>query len=268
MTKTIAVVQRKGGVGKTTIAAHLAAGLAARGETVVIIDTDPQGDAARVLDMQPEDGLFNWLTGDRKNTSALDFIHPVSPEVYSTMDSPSRGSLYLLPSSSRTFAIPMLVQSPMALSERIAAELAPHVNRIIIDSAPTLSMFDASVYMAGDAFLYVTECEALSASGLRDGLAQLAQYGNHRQAFGLGLPSGVLGIVPNKMRPGTRNHRANIAMMAEEHGGLVWKPISQRTLWSESQNMGRLIWAYAPGSVEANEADEVVNQAQEVLNVV
>jgi len=263
----IAVVQRKGGVGKTTIAAHLAAGLAARGDNVLIIDTDPQGDAARVLDMQPEDCLFDWLTSDPKKTSAAEFIRPVSPDAYSNTDAPSRGHLYLMPSASRTFAIPMLVQSPMALSERIAAELDEVFNVIIIDTAPTLSMFDASVYMAGDAFLYVTECEALSSAGLRDGLAQLKQYGNHRQTFGIGLPSGVMGIVPNKMRPGTRNHRANIAMMAEEHPGLVWKPISQRTLWSEAQNMGRLIWAYAPGSTEANEADELVNQAEAVLNV-
>lgn len=267
MAMKIAVVQRKGGVGKTTISAHLAAGLAARGDNVLIIDTDPQGDVARVLDTQPADGLFNWLTSDPKKVSAADFIQHIPTHVYSNTDAPSSGNLYLLPSSSRTFAIPMLVQSPMALSERIAAELDEVFNVIIIDTAPTLSMFDASVYMAGDAFLYVTECESLSAAGLRDGLAQLKQYGNHRQTFGIGQPSGVMGIVPNKMRAGTRNHRANIAMMAEEYPGTVWKPISQRTLWSEAQNMGRLIWAYAPGSAEAVEANELVDQAEAVLNV-
>lgn len=260
----IAVVQRKGGVGKTTISAHLAAGLAARGDNVLLIDTDPQGDSARVMDMQPEDGLFNWLTGA---AHAGDVIREVPHEVYATADAPSRGGLYMLPSASRTFAIPMMVQSPLALTEKIAAELDDVFNVIIIDTAPTLSMFDASVYMAGDAFLYVTECEALSAAGLRDGLAQLKQYGDHRQKFGVGEQSGVMGIIPNKMRPGTRNHRANIALMAEEHPGLVWKPISQRTLWSEAQNMGRLIWAYAPGSVEANEADELVSKAEAVMNV-
>ncbi|HTK34150.1 MAG TPA: AAA family ATPase [Caulobacteraceae bacterium] len=48
--KTIAVIGRKGGSGKTTIAAHLAIGLQLRGRTVVLADTDPQRSAMDVMD--------------------------------------------------------------------------------------------------------------------------------------------------------------------------------------------------------------------------
>lgn len=57
----IAVTQRKGGDGKTTIATHVAAGLALKGARVCLIDTDPQGDAARLFGLTPEDGLYRWL---------------------------------------------------------------------------------------------------------------------------------------------------------------------------------------------------------------
>ncbi|MDX2078780.1 MAG: ParA family protein, partial [bacterium] len=47
--KTIGLFNEKGGVGKSTIATHIAAGLALRGATVVLIDTDPQGNATSAL---------------------------------------------------------------------------------------------------------------------------------------------------------------------------------------------------------------------------
>lgn len=57
----IAVTQRKGGDGKTTIATHVAAGLALKGARVCLIDTDSQGDAARLFGMRPDDGLYRWM---------------------------------------------------------------------------------------------------------------------------------------------------------------------------------------------------------------
>ena len=54
--KTITLLNEKGGVGKTTLATHLAAGLALKGSRVIMIDTDPQANAtsAFALPKQPE----------------------------------------------------------------------------------------------------------------------------------------------------------------------------------------------------------------------
>src|SRR5262249_42477865 len=59
--RTIAVFSHKGGTGKTTRAVSVAAGLAARGKRVLLIDTDAQGNVAVSLDARSERSLYHVL---------------------------------------------------------------------------------------------------------------------------------------------------------------------------------------------------------------
>jgi chromosome partitioning protein len=263
MAVKIAVIERKGGVGKTTIAAHLAAGLALDGEDVLMIDTDSQGDLSRLFDQRPVDNFYRWL---------VDGANDVVSRIPRTVYDPSGDSenmwdtrLHLLASHSQTWSIPFRTTDPFVMLERIS-ELDERYNTIIIDTAPTYSMLDAMVYLAADYFLIVTECESLSLAGVREGIDSVSRYAKRRRMAGQ-PGSAVLGIVPNKMRIGTLNHRANIKLLADEFGSLVWNPISQRTKWSEASNFGEMVYRYAPDSVEANEARSLVSRMSEVLNV-
>src|SRR3954469_22694341 len=61
--KKISVLNMKGGVGKTTTAVHLAAGLAKRGRRVLLVDADPQGNVGHVFGLQPSATIRDVMLG-------------------------------------------------------------------------------------------------------------------------------------------------------------------------------------------------------------
>jgi chromosome partitioning protein len=236
-----AVANRKGGVGKSTVATHLAGALAARGQNVLLVDTDPQGNAGMCLGLKRGPGLFNLLV-DKADFQEV--VLPVHPQVIMPADEEVRGRLFVVTSDDKTQVIPLLEKNPFALQERLE-EVEGLFDTVILDTAPTVTMFDGSVFLATQAFLYVTLCEKLSLDGLLSGLAQIKEFMKQRQT-----PIEVLGILPNNFRD-VSNHHANLELARERFGNLVWDPLPQATVISEASSVGRLVFAYSPTSKAA-----------------
>ena len=64
MRPILTIANQKGGVGKTTTAVNLAHGLVLQGNTVLLVDLDPQGQCATILGLKPEPGAFNLLVSE------------------------------------------------------------------------------------------------------------------------------------------------------------------------------------------------------------
>lgn len=257
--KTIAVTNRKGGVGKTTWAVHIAAGLAAKGHRIGLIDTDSQGNAGLILGLPEADGLFNVLIEKQPlGKWVLDASEkrPSAPGAQS-------GKLFVLPSSAKTYRIPYNLQQEdifafLDLTEEYAEQCK--LDAIVIDTAPTMSMFDGAIYLAADAYIYVTECERMSLDGLISAEEQMRGMIVQRQRF-LNRTSEIVGVIPNKMRQ-TLVHRRNIEALQSHFGALCWEPIPLGTLWTEASNSEQTVFTYAPAYREAQIAWDIVNKVE------
>src|SRR5690606_25634542 len=97
--KVVTLLNEKGGVGKTTVAVHIAAGLAVNGHRVLLVDADPEGHATVMYGLGKEHGVYGLLV---RHATYQRLVRPISPELYEVPAQPVRGKLYLLPSNIET----------------------------------------------------------------------------------------------------------------------------------------------------------------------
>lgn len=255
----IAVTNRKGGVGKSTIASHIAAGLATRGYYVGLVDTDSQGNASIMLGIASDNGLHKLMI-DKAPLSEV--VIQVPLENYATSE--AQGKLYLIPSSRLTYEIPYRLSEAdtfLFFEQMEAFSAAYNLDVILIDTNPSLSMFDGSIYLAADGFIYVTECEMLSLDGVREATEQMERFTHVRRRY-LNRDSRILGIVPNKYRGNTIIHQENLKHLKEAFGEQVWPPVPLHTIWTECSNLYRPVFLEAPKSRAARHAWAIVDYVE------
>lgn len=269
MVYKIAVVNGKGGVGKTMIATNLAGELALRGYNVGLVDTDSQGNAANYLGIQPEDGLYRALVGVQNGDNYApvplpDLMRIIPTDSYYAPLPDGRepeqvGTIYMLPSSSNTFRIPYLLDDVDAF-DAILDEMSQlyTLDFIIIDTAPTLSLFDGSIYAATDGFLYVSECEIGSLLGLNESVRRVERMQKHRTKRGL-PPMKILGVVPNKFNR-LKEHIENVNAMGQAFPGLVYPMIHLLKTFARATKFGQTVRAVDARSAAAGQITEMVER--------
>lgn len=256
----ISLLNEKGGVGKTTLATHIATGLAVRGFRVILVDADPQGHATVALGMQRAPGLYDLLV---RGLSFKDVLIRIPPEQYGIPDKPVEGQLYLITSNAETRAIPLMTSDGLIVLKRFN-ELRESVDVVVFDTSPTPSLLHASIYMATHSIVYPTECEYLSLDGLVQSLSHKDMIQPTRSQWGLDSID-VMGIVPMKYRAKTILHQKNLQSMRSQFGKKVWPPLALRTIWGEASLMRRPVFHLAPGSKASEEIWQVVNRVQEAI---
>lgn len=269
MTYKIAVVNAKGGVGKSMGATNLAGELALRGHNVGLVDTDSQGNAANYLGIQPENGFYNALVGVRigdeyEPMPLKDVVRPIPVDSYYAplpdgVFPQTVGNLYMIPSSFDTHRIPYLVDDADAF-DNLLEDFGKQYNLdyIIVDTAPTLSLFDGSIYIAIDGFLYMSECAMGSLLGLNDSVKRVQRMQRNRIKRGL-APGRILGVVPNKFNR-LKEHIDNLQAMGEHFPDLVYPPVHLYKTFERANKYGQTVRAYDARSLASEQITVMVER--------
>jgi len=252
--KTIAFINEKGGVGKTTNAITLAAGLAIRGQRVLLIDADPQANATARCRAKQQDGLYRIL-GQEAEWS--DNILDVDPIVWAG-NYDAHGRLYLLPAHVNIRVIPNVVDDTDLLAERLT-ELEGHIDTVVIDVLPSPSLMHEIIYRAATHVIIPSDAEMDGLAGIANSIKRVAKESAIRHQRKLG-PLTLSGIQFNMTELHTDAHRYAFEQTQHQFPNPVLAPIPKRTAWRESRIEVKSIFAYARGHAAEQEAWQFVAQ--------
>lgn len=157
MGKVISVANQKGGVGKTTTTVNLSTILAKKGKKVLLIDTDPQGNATSGLGITKELELsvYDILIGDTKFNE--------------TIQETNVKNLSVCPSNISLAGAEVELVSMMSREQRLKTkldEVKDKYDYILIDCPPSLGLITLNAFTASDSVLIPVQCEYFALEGL------------------------------------------------------------------------------------------------------
>ncbi len=231
-TRTIAVANQKGGVGKTTTSVNLATALTACGRRVLMVDFDPQGNASTGLGVEVEDrqqNSYELITGE---VNAREMIKQSSVEGLDIIAA-------VVDLSAAEIELSDLEQREYRLRDALQPIRADY-DYIIIDCPPSLGLLTVNALCAADRLLVPLQCEFYALEGLSQ-LMRTVETVRARLNPNLGLQGIVLTMYDNRNKLSEQ-----VANDVRAHlGKLVYHTVIPRNVRvSEAPSFGQPVLIY------------------------
>jgi chromosome partitioning protein len=232
----VAIANQKGGVGKSTTAINLGAGLALQGESILIVDLDPQGNTTSGLGIDRgtiEMSMYDILVD---GTPISDVLEPTSVH-----------DLHVIPATIELAGAEIELVSMLSREQRLKRSLGEVVDEydyILIDCPPSLGLLTINGLAAADEVLIPIQCEYYALEGVSQLTRNIELVQNS-----LNPQLTIEGVVLT-MFDGRTTLSSDVVTQVRGHfGEIAYKTVIPRTVrLSEAPSYGEPIEAYDPMS--------------------
>jgi chromosome partitioning protein len=247
--RKLAVVNMKGGVGKTTTAVHIAAGLAARGQRVLLVDADPQGNVGHTLHLQPTHTFEEFMTGDV----------PLDDVVMRGV----RTGLDVIVSTTAAFSLERRLagetQRETILARRLRDE--QRYDSVVVDTSPAMNLLTYNALLFAEEVVIPVGMDLMAVIGARQtfsGIVQVRDLWPERRLE-------LLAVLPTFVHSGNHASRATLDALEQDAaiGKYVFRPgIRQCIDLNYATASHQTIWEYAPRSRAADDYTGLIDHIE------
>lgn len=241
MAQVIAIANHKGGVGKTTTALNLGAGLARRGYRTLLIDMDAQANLTDTLRISTENDIYKVLKGQQAKPQ---YVSQNLDALPATLDL-----------AAADLELSTTIGREQLLKEAIQP-LLPHYNYVIIDTAPTLGLLTVNALSAADAVIIPLTAEYYAVSGLTN-LTALIDSVQKR----INKRLQIKGVIITQYDTRTKLHKQARELISAQFALNMFKTsVRENIAIAEAQTAKKDIFTYAPESNGAEDYNKIIDE--------
>lgn len=249
-TKVMAIINQKGGVGKSTTAINLSAALGELGKQVLLVDLDPQGNSSSGLGIEKSQ-VHNCVYDVLLNDVAIEDV--IIPDVGEGLD--------LVPATINLAGAEVELVSEMARENRLKdalGSLRGKYDYVFIDCPPSLGLLTVNALVAADKLLIPIQCEFYALEGVTKLLDSMKRVKTR-----LNPTLDIFGVLLTMYDGRTTLSRQVVEEVRSYFGKTVFTTLIPRTVkLSEAPSFGQPITQYDPSG---KGAQSYVNLAKEVV---
>jgi chromosome partitioning protein len=234
--RKIAIALSKGGVGKTTTAINLAAGLARAGRRVLLVDMDTQGQVAKALGLRPVAGLAEVVTEERQPEEVV---------------AEARENIWLLAGGRALAGLKRVIARKDFGGEQTLAEalvpLEGQYDLVLVDTAPAWDTLTVNALFYASEVLIPVSLEVMALQGLIEFVRSLTPIQRYHTELRLRY------VLPTFMDRRVKKSEEILAQLHSYYAELACEPIRYNVRLSEAPGYGQTIFEYAPRSSGAQD---------------
>ncbi len=241
--RKIAVVNHKGGTGKTTTAVHLAAGLADEGRRVLLIDLDPQGN------------IGQWFGIDGKRVRVVDLLESRAGPAECAVE--VREGLDVIASDWRLAEAEEDLIRGREREKWLGRRLSKlrGYDFVIVDCAPSMSLLTSSALHYADEVVIPISMEYLALFGVKQIIENILRMNSSN-----GSKLRITAVVPTFYQRNLRKSGQILRALEKHFRGAVAEPIRINVRLSEAPSHRQTIYEYSPRSHGAEDYRRLVSR--------